>query len=289
VHRLTRPPQKFAAKGAKPEQSESYAVVFFRENPDIAPDKRPPTDKLEEIDSRLSRDLEEADRFKLLVHKRSLSFLAFGENSPESLNALLALGAFYNQQNRHESAVRHLTKAQQISKVVEMSETDSFTLAVELADAQLSCKPGSRPDTAKPISAAEATIAPFVETKCDNRMITYKRDLLLARIAARRNKYDDAREYFDRAIDELSEANHGENTQATAALYAEIGECAEAARDSETAGKMFAKAHAIYIDLDMAESAALLAPKLPNALRTDSDDDDPRRRSRSQRSDPVDD
>ena len=54
-HRLSRVPQKFAAP--KQEATESYAISFFNNNPDVPIDKRAPSEKLEEIDAKLAGDL----------------------------------------------------------------------------------------------------------------------------------------------------------------------------------------------------------------------------------------
>jgi tetratricopeptide (TPR) repeat protein len=272
AHRLSQVPQKFAARAVKAEPAESYAVTFYRDNPDVQVDKRSPTEKLEEIDSQLrNRELADNERFNFLIQKKSLCFLAFGENSAESLEALQSLGAFYNEQHRPESALRHLTKAQQIIKTVELSEADGLALAVEVADAHLASKATSRQDISRQLGAAETALAQFTDTKSDNHLVSYKRDLLLARIRARRNKYDEAMPLFERAIRSLDEANSGEKTQTTAALYGEIGEWAEAAKDTETAGKMYSQAYQIFLALDMPESAALIRGKLPGDFRSDSE------------------
>jgi tetratricopeptide (TPR) repeat protein len=273
TQRLSQAAQKYGKDGSKSESSESYAAGFFRDNPDVPLDKRAPTEKIEDIDSRLDGDLEDSDRFNLLVQRKSLCFLAFGENSPESLESLRFLGEFYNQQNRPESALRHLAKAQQIAGTVSLSETEGLALAVELADAHLASKATTRQESKRQLSAAETALNPYVEVQSDNDRLSYKRDLLVARIRARSNKFDEALALFDRAVESLDKANAGEKTQVTAALYGEIGECAEAANDAKTAAKMYQKAHELFLELDMPESAALIEPKLRRDLRTDSDDE----------------
>jgi tetratricopeptide (TPR) repeat protein len=279
THRLSQVPQRLGKDAGTSEASGSYAAGFFRDNPDVPLDKRAPTEKIEDIDSRLDGELEDSDRFNLLVQRKSLCFLAFGENSPESLESLRFLGEFYNQQNRPESALRHLAKAQQISSTVTLSETEGLALALELADAHLASKATSRQESKRQVSAAEAALNPYAEIEPENDRLCYKRDLLLGRIRARLNKYDEALPLFNRAIEALDRANAGEKTQVTAALYGEIGECAEAANDQKTAGRMYRTAHQIFLELEMPEAAGLIEPKLRRDAEPDSEDEHGSRKS----------
>lgn len=271
-HRLSRVPQKFGPP--KQESNESYAVSFFNNNPEIPLDKRPPSEKLEEIDSKLTGDLEDTERFNLLVQKKSLSFLAYGENSPESFHALCQLGEFYNQQNRPESALRHLARAQQISKTVEITDEEGLAMAVEVADAYLTSRANTRQESSKNLNAAESALRPYDDVKTDDKMVQYKRDLLTARIRGRRGKFSEALEKYEDAVKSLDRANDGETNSATAALYAEMGECAEAGRDRKQAKKMYKKAHQTFLDLDMAESARMIEPKLQELEESASETDE---------------
>ena len=268
-HRLSRVPQKFAPP--KQETQESFAVSYFNNNPEIPLDKRAPTEKLEEIDAKLTGDLEDTERFNLLVQKKSLSFLAYGENSPESFHALCQLGEFYNQQNRPESALRHLARAQQISKTVEITDEEGLAMAVEVADAYLTSRANTRQESSKNLNAAEAALRPYDDVDTDDKMVKYKRDLLNARIKGRRGKFDDALDKYEDAVKSLDKANDGETNSATAALFAEMGECAEAGKDKKKAKKWYQKAYQTFLDLDMAESARMIEPKLQHLEESESD------------------
>ncbi|OHT04045.1 hypothetical protein TRFO_28546 [Tritrichomonas foetus] len=265
AHRLARIPNKFTVpKAAKIEQPESYAISYFNNNPDVQLDKRSPIEKLEEINQRLDgEELDDNDRFNFLVQRKSLSFLAYGENSPECFEALRDLGNFYNRQNRPESALRHLSKAQQITRSIEVSDEDSLSLAIELSEAHLSSKATTKAENNKQLNNAESALNPYIEIEVEDKTLAYKRDLLLARIKARRNKYDDALKLYEKSIDSLDVANDGRKNAGTAALYLEIGECAENANDMKTSNKMYKKAYDTFIELNMTDSAKLVEGKIP--------------------------
>ena len=265
AHRLARVPNKFTVpKTTKLEQPESYAISYFNNNPDVQLDKRSPLEKLDEINSKFeSQELDDNDRFNLLVQRKSLTFLAYGENSIEFYEALHDLGSFYNKQNRPESALRHLTKAQQISKEIDLNDEGSLSLAIELAEAYLSSKANSKAENAKQLSNAEASLEPYIDTETDDKMLIYKRDLLISRIKARKGKYEEALEMYDRAVNSLENANDGKKTSTQAALYIEIGECAEMFNDIDTAVKMYNKSYDTFIDLNMIDSANHVKSKIP--------------------------
>jgi tetratricopeptide (TPR) repeat protein len=247
---------------SRPEPTESYAVGYFREHPEIQVDKRSPIEKLEEIDAKLGETVDKRERLTLLVQRKSLCFLAYGEESLESIESLRALGHFYNEIERPDNALRHLTKAYQITKAVDLPQNDAFALAIELAGSYSSSQ--GEGDRSKQLSRAEAVLSPYLGVECDDPNLCYERDLLLARIAASRRKYKDALALYLRITKSLEEeAKEARPKNEIAALYAEIGECAEAAGDFDTGGKMYAKAYPIFLEVEMPEAAALIESKLP--------------------------
>jgi hypothetical protein len=264
-HRLSRIAQKYAApQPSRPEPSQGYAVEFFRTNPDVPVDKRSPTDKLEEIESVLQGDLEDQERFNLLVQRKSLCFLAFGENSRESVRALSELARFYNSQNRPESALRHIAKAQQISDGLEPeSGADGLALAIEIADANLQSKHASRQEGARQVNAADGALSPYADAVIEDPGLAYRRDLLLARIKARKRNFRDAFVMYENAVKSLGNLSGGVATATTASLYMEMGTTAEQAKDEQRAGLNFLKAYRTFVALKMPESAKMIESKLP--------------------------
>ncbi|KAK8892021.1 hypothetical protein M9Y10_029243 [Tritrichomonas musculus] len=273
-HRLSRIPNKFTVpKTAKIEQPESYAISYFNNNPDVPLDKRSPLEKLDEINSKINDDeLDDNDLFNLLVQRKSLTFLAYGENSPQCFEALRELGHFYNRQNRPESALRHLLKAQQINSP-DITNEGRFSLSIELAEAYLA-KKASKEENSKQLNNAEKVLSSCVDVDVEDKMLVYKRDLLLARIKSRRNKYNEALSLYEQAIDSLNDANDGRKCTNTASLYLEIGTFAESSKDMKTAGRMYKNAYDTFIELNMTDAAKIAEEKIPANYEDIQDDND---------------
>ena len=233
-YRLSRTPQKFKANKNKIETNQNYAQNYYASNPDVQIDTRPPKEKLEEIDKKLSDggDMDENEKFDLLVQQKSLRSLVYGENSPESVQSMTALGAFYNEQGHPDSALRHLSKAKQTEKTTQLSEEDSFRLAVELADANMNATSNSRQEKNKKIDAADRALSPHIETETSDKKLGYRRDLYVAEIASKKKRYGQAVKYYEKAGDNFLDA-HDEKTKEMAELYVKGAEAAQAQLDRE--------------------------------------------------------
>ena len=265
-HRLSRVPQRYStSRAAKQESSESFAASFFANNPDVPIDTRPPIDKIDEIDTKLqSGPLDDNEKFNLLVQKKSLCFLAFGENSPESVSALTAIGAFYNQQKRPESAMRHLSKAQILAKTVDLEPEEAMNLAVEFAESNLAMKTSTKQENAKYRNAAMNALQPFLDVNADDKFLIYRRDLLIARATARSNHYDETKASYKKAKRSLQEANDGKKTQDTASIYSEMAEVAQKANQQDDSDKYYTKAYQTLTELHMYDSARIIENKCPH-------------------------
>ena len=233
-YRLSRTPQKFKTNKTKIETNQNYAQNYYASNPDVQIDTRPPKEKLEEIDKKLGDggDMDENEKFDLLVQQKSLRSLVYGENSPESVQSMTALGAFYNEQGHPDSALRHLSKAKQTEKTTEISEEDSFKLAVELADANLNASSSSKQERNKKIDAADKALSPHIETETEDKKLGYRRDLYVAEISAKKRRYEQAAKFYEKAGDHFLDA-HEEKTKEMAELYVKGAESAHAALEKE--------------------------------------------------------
>jgi hypothetical protein len=178
------------------------------------------------------------------------------------VRALSELARFYNSQNRPESALRHIAKAQQISEGLE-TDTDGLALAIEIADANLQSKHTSRQEGTRQVNAADSALSPYAEAVIDDVNLAYRRDLLLARIKARKRNFRDAFVMYENAAKSLSELNGGAANATTASLYMELGTTAEQAKDGQRAGCNFLKAYRIFVALKMPDSAKMIESKLP--------------------------
>lgn len=212
-YRLSRVPQKYSmTKAVKSENSDSYAVTYYQSNP---VDTRTMQEKLEEIESKINdSDMEEDEKFTLLVQRKALNTMIYGENSPESIRAATDFGSFYNSLEKPESALRNLSKAYAASKQVELSEEDAFVLAVELADASLNAKQPSK-EKHKQIVVADNAITPFAEREEGTAQILFRKDLCLARIRAYRQKFEEAISYYEKTLSEYASFKEAEKQDDT--------------------------------------------------------------------------
>lgn len=281
-YRLSRVPEKYtkANKAIKGNINQSYAVGYYSENP---VDDRPPKEKLEEIEARLGESNNDDEKFTLLVQKKSLSIMEYGENSKEAANAATELGSFYNQTGHSESALRNLNKAQQNDGTSKLEGDDALAFNVELADANLNAKPPNKQDCAKQLNAADKALSPFAEAETEDNKLSYRRYLLLARIKSRKRKHQDADGFFDKAIDlGPSVIEGGKETVEMAYLYEEAAinaekleeNSSEQEQDTEVDGEkpkgkeriqhLYKEAYDIYSALDLEEDKKRIEPHLAN-------------------------
>jgi hypothetical protein len=266
-YRLSRVPQKFAmSKAVKSETSESYAAAYYSQNP---PDTSPPEDKLAAVDSKLSESgLEDDDQFTLLVQRKTLCQMIYGENSPEAVQATTKLGAFYNQHGKPDSALRNLTKAKQSSQQTELAEEDSFALALEYADANVNGASSSRQDKTKQVALADNALSPYAEFEVDDGMLKFRRDLLLARIRGYRTKWNDSLAFYQRALENYQAthpAEEGESEEKNpeqANIYVEAAAIAERIDGCDQAPEYYKRAYDLYVDLGFEEDAQKIESKI---------------------------
>lgn len=207
-YRLSRVPQKYSmTKAVKSENSDSFAVTYYQSNP---VDTRTMQEKLEEIESKINdSNMEEDEKFTLLVQRKALNTMIYGENSPESIRAATDFGSFYNSLEKPESALRNLSKAYAASRQVELSEEDAFLLAVELADASLNAKQPSK-EKHKQIVVADNALTPFAEREEGTAQILFRKDLCLARIRAYRQKFEESISYYEKSLSEYASFKEAE-------------------------------------------------------------------------------
>jgi hypothetical protein len=265
------------SKAVKSETSESYAATYYSQNP---LDTAPPEDKLASVDSKLSEsELEDDDQFTLLVQRKTLCQMIYGENSPESVQATTKLGAFYNHHGKPDSALRNLTKAKQSAQQTELADEDGFALAIEYADANVNGSSTSRQDKTKQVALADNSLSPYAEFETEDGMLKFRRDLLLARIRGDRTKWNDSLVFYQRALENY-QATHPEGEGETeeknpeqANIYVEAAAIAERIEGCDQAPELYKRAYDLYIDLGFEEDAEKIAPKI--GAQDDGQDDEP--------------
>ncbi|KAK8844929.1 hypothetical protein M9Y10_021102 [Tritrichomonas musculus] len=272
-HRLSRVPQKFANnKAIQNEKSESFAVNYFKKNPD-ARDSTPPDQKLQEIEDKLkSEDIDTSERFTLLVRQKALRYILYGENSAEALRSHAAIGIFYNQNHRSASAIRHLTKAHQLEDQNDIEPEESLEIAVETAEAYINIQ--SEKTGSKNFNNAEKVLMPWQDEEVENPMLKYRRDLSLARILFNKGQVDDCIKKYEEAWQSLDQANGGEEKVETAVLFYELARVYDFVEKKKKAGEYFTKSYNIYKKLDMEDEANEIEPYLPTGDEVDQEDED---------------
>jgi hypothetical protein len=248
-------------------------VSYFRNNPDAVLDTRPPEEKLQTLESRLTDfDLETTEKFTILIHQKSLNYIIYGEDSPEAMRSHLSLGQFYNENHRPISALRHLQRVVELREVNSLEPPEQICLAVELAGAHLAMRNENRIEAHKQVGRASEALRNYMDEPIDDPALRYRRDLAKARILAARGEYAAAHEQYLITVDSLDEANGGEPSNVTAKLYAEIAENADMGKLGNIAKGFYRRAWQTFTDLGMEESATSIFPKVPKRP-IESDDD----------------
>lgn len=297
-YRLSRVPQKYSmTKAVKSENSESFAVTYYQSNP---VDTRTMQEKLEEIESKINdSNLEEDEKFTLLVQRKALNTMIYGENSPESIRAATDFGSFYNSLEKPDSALRNLSKAYAASKQTELSEEDAFLLAVELADASLNSSQPSK-EKHKQIVTADNALTPYAEREEGTAQIIFRKDICLARLRAYRQKFEEAVSYYEKALSEYAaykeaekqqekEGNNGEEEEKAEKpensekqetneeeeandkdrdiiepnLYVEAADIAERANNTDKSNEWYKTAYDMYLDRGYKKAASRIEDKVP--------------------------
>jgi tetratricopeptide (TPR) repeat protein len=277
-YRLSRVPQKFAmSKAVKAEPTESFATTYYSQNP---LDTRTPQEKLADVESRLTEGpADEDEKFTLLVQKKTLTQMIYGEASPETIRATTVLGAFYNEHNKPDSAARNLTKASGNAKQTELQQEDLFELAVELADANLNATAQNKLDKAKQVAIADATLTPYAEYESENKLSCFKRDLYLGRIRSFRMHWNEALAFYEKALaaypavhqDEQQPGGDGEEKEKfpeEANICVEAAQVAERIDGCDKAPGLYRRAYDLYLELGYDEDAERLEGKIGDAPPT---------------------
>jgi hypothetical protein len=263
-YRVSRRAPRIATPRPGPvDKPDTYAAAYFKKNPDVA-DTRPAVSKLTELDSRLyDYEFESDEKFTVLVRQSSLNFILYGEDSVESLRTHLALGVYYGENLRHESAVRHLQKAAYLMLNHRLEKDERISLAVELAEAHLHLCNHNRKQSKKHVTMAIEAMKLIQNDEIDDQMLRYRADLVTARILAARKKFSRALLQYEVALESLEAIRGEEWLVVKARIYLEMAEAAESSKDAAQAEEYYTLSYQTYVDLGMTESAAAIQDKVP--------------------------
>lgn len=242
-----------------------FCVSYFKSNPDKL-DLRNPSEKLKECQDRLqSEDLSPQEKFAILSQINSIQKMVHSENSVEFLRSEAELGYFYNENTNPQAAIRHLEKAHSLEKQFKIDQEESINIASETALAHLFL----RKKSSDHLSKAHEALKSYYNTKIQNPMIRFKRDLSRSRIFSARKKYTDAVPSYEETISSLQEVNENQHSAAEAQLYLELAKVIETGSklipdSKEKASECYMNAHKAYMAIGDKESADKIDPnKLP--------------------------
>lgn len=257
-HRLAKIQKPYnPSRPIKIDSAEEYAVKFFENNPNISIDKRDPMEKIDSINKRLEAiNMTNQERFSLLTQRKSLAFIAFGENTREYFNAVRDLASFYNEQHRPESAQRHLKKVKAMMEHIDLQDDDKLFYAIEFAISHLEAEASTKHEADKHVEIAERFLEPYLDVQTSNDNLNYKRHRAMARIKAQKGLTEDAITLYGDAIVTYTKLRDYQNDEIVAELYVELGSCYEALNDHEEAREAYRSAHGIYMELNLPLKAA---------------------------------
>jgi len=226
----------------------------------IQDDKRSPAEKLQSVEDSLSCEThDDSEKYNLLLQKKCLTALVFGEESKESYMAMINLGSFYNQQHRHESAMRIL---KQIPNCEIIPPDDRIRYSIEFAEAGLSFRSKNPVEQKKNNDIVLGSMQNVLTLDSQNKYLLYQRDVHYGRLLVGMKDYNQALTYFQKALEWLGVENTTDSLIESASVYQMIGDMYEKIEDKETAKVYYQKAYVIYQDNGLVDTASLLQPKI---------------------------
>lgn len=267
IRRQPTSPQTEKFNGMRSSPNDSFGHQYYADNPDKVPDKRFPSEKFDDLKEKLMNGrLEQNDKYDILIQLKSVSTLAFGESSKEYFISLLELAKFYNEQHRPESALRNLMKAKQLSDLIEINEDLQMELAIEIATGNIDLKTHSVQEGLKYLALAERLLLPFSDYESGNGFLTFKRDVLSARIALRNDKFYEAYNMYEKAIYSYDNLDCPLTTN-IAYIYAEMGKTCIMMDDTDKAYDCYVRARDIFNECQQPELGDQVIAELPRDIQ----------------------
>lgn len=167
--RLSEPADKFKKLQADSNiENGTFAINFFKKNPHLKDEARP-EDKIKKFDQILNANcLDSSERLKVLVQKKMLVSLVYGQVSTEYLESVAALGSYYNSIHRTTSAIRNLEEAIDIDISVSNSMEESMKIRIELAEAYLNLPCAKKSELVRNTNKALNTIKQYSDVVTDD-------------------------------------------------------------------------------------------------------------------------
>lgn len=261
--RAPRSSRNFQVKHNQNEKVETFADVYFKENPDAEIDLDSPEIKLQKLEDRLQLfDVDNSEKFQILIKIKAMTYILYGEDSVQSLRIHARLGKLYNDNHRPQSALRHLQKAQDLSGKFHVDQSELISIAVETAEAHLSLRSDNKQESQKHTSQAMEILSPYVSVEIKDLELKYRRDLANARSFTAAKKYEQALEQYLFAKETLQQVDNSDSFLQLAKLYVEISDVAESMKDKEKVQEYACLAYEMFLKLGMSGSAQIIKDKV---------------------------
>ena len=278
-YRLSRGPQKNSSTLFSENKEDSYADAYYKKNPDLKEDRRPPEEKLSEISQNLgeNNEIEFNEKISLLIRQKALTYIVNGEQSYEAFKCHYEIGVLYHHNERSSSAIRHLTKARQLSKDKEIADLLNEdqdlknNLEIETAESYYDCAIATqrdKPDTprqnlAKYVAKSENIISKINSENVENSEMKYRIDVLKARVKKYKGEHAAAKDFYAKSVPIFKEMNGGDNEEVADLIVEEAENNENVENCSSEVSQLYLEAYNIYTNLELQEKAERIKPKLP--------------------------
>jgi tetratricopeptide (TPR) repeat protein len=201
---------------------------------------------------------------------KSLSILAYGEESVESFECLINLAQFYLEKKRSESANRILKTAEKLSQTIQFPQDVLFRYALEVTLCNLQLDSQNPEERNYFLQKAEASLEPYKDYNPEDNVLLFRKNVLLGRLSSRNMRCQEALDYFKKA-NKISGQAFTKKTPDIAYLLWEIARTYLVLHQQENSGQYFKKAYDCFLEIDMSEAAQQLYQYAPAEVKVHLD------------------
>ncbi|KAH0793744.1 hypothetical protein GPJ56_002296 [Histomonas meleagridis] len=261
ARRLSQPKKQFFSNQTN---DEDFAKAYFKANPNISLDLRSPEEKLYDINYQLQNfDLDIQEKYKALLQKMTLVEIAYGTESYEALQSHYDLGLFYNENNRPESALRHLTKAKAIQDNINITSSERISISIEMINSYLILRnKEDRVEAQKTIAKASEEMQLILNVNIEDLELSYKRDYVVAKVLATKRKFEESLKMYEMAYNELIKIKQNKCCIECGHILFEMAKVADELSENEKAIKYYKESQMIFNELGMEDTYALVTYRL---------------------------
>ena len=152
------------------------------------------------------------------MKQKALRFIHYGESSPEAYKSLSAIGTFYLNEQRPESAQRHFLQAKKLESNENIPENDKLEVTIGLAESYFETN----------ISKSEETLKPIKDINIEDQNLNYRKEILLGKIYLNQEKFEESLQKYELSINIYSNILNGNGDSNLGHLLYETSEIGRA-------------------------------------------------------------